>query len=85
MSSQIKLSKLTWTVIAGTSVSRAAFFMAFPFLAIHLKKSLGADLTTIGWILGAGPLAGSLVGLYFVHDCSFAWRDVGFFQWVFIS
>ena len=64
MADKTKLSKLTWAVIVGTGFSRAAFFMVFPFLAIHLKKSLGADLTTIGWILGVGPLAGSLVGFY---------------------
>jgi MFS family permease len=64
MGDKAKLSKLTWAVIIGTGVSRATFFMAFPFLAIHLKKSLGADLTTIGWILGVGPLAGSFVGFY---------------------
>ncbi len=64
MAENSKLSKLTWVVIVGTGLSRAAFFMAFPFLAIHLKNSLGVDLTTIGWILGVGPLAGSLVGFY---------------------
>lgn len=38
--------------------------MAFPFLAIHLKQKLNLDITTIGWIIGIGPLMGAAVGFF---------------------
>lgn len=58
------LSLLTWALIIGTGVTRGAYYMAFPFLAVHLRKQLGLDTMTIGWIIGAGPLLGALVGFY---------------------
>lgn len=58
------IDKIVWLMIVGSGVSRGAFFMAFPFLAIHLKNQFGIDVTTIGWIIGAGPLMGIFVGFY---------------------
>lgn len=65
MSSNFRgLDKIAWLMIIGSGISRGAFYMAFPFLAFHLKNRLGADITTIGWIIGAGPLMGAIVGFY---------------------
>jgi MFS family permease len=58
------IPKIVWVMIIGSGISRGAFFMAFPFLALHLKNHFGTDITTIGWIIGAGPLMGALVGFY---------------------
>jgi MFS family permease len=58
------LKNIVWVMIIGSAVSRGAFFLAFPFLAVHLKNKFGADLTTIGWVIGAGPLMGAVVGFY---------------------
>lgn len=58
------LPVLVWWLILGTGLSRTAFFMAFPFLAIHLKQKLNLDVTTIGWIIGIGPLMGAAVGFF---------------------
>lgn len=58
------LPKIVWLMIIGGGLTRGAFFMAFPFLAIHLKEQFGADITTIGWIIGIGPLMGAAVGFY---------------------
>ncbi len=61
------LNRPIWFLLAGSLVSRAAFFLSMPYLAISLKDRLGLDPVTIGLMIGLGPFAGIAVGLYIGH------------------
>lgn len=58
---------LVWVVLGGTLLTRTAFFMVWPFLAVILDREFGLSATRIGSILGAGFLASALIGFYSGH------------------
>lgn len=51
---------VAWGVIIGTFLSRTGFFMVIPFLGIYLGKVKGVDPATVGAILAASFLVGTL-------------------------
>lgn len=51
---------VAWGVIIGTFLSRTGFFMTIPFLGIYLGKGKGIDPATVGAILAASFLVGTL-------------------------
>lgn len=58
---------LVWVVLAGTLLTRTAFFMVWPFLAVILEREFGLSPSRIGSILGSAFLASALVGFYSGH------------------
>ncbi len=65
-----KLGSLTgfhpvaWGVIIGTFLSRTGFFMTIPFLGIYLGKGRGIDPATVGAILAASLLVGTMSSFF---------------------
>lgn len=55
---------LVWVVLAGTLLTRSAFFMVWPFLAILLDREFGLSPSAIGFILGGAFLASAGAGFY---------------------
>ncbi|MBL0385214.1 MFS transporter [Tumebacillus sp. ITR2] len=58
-----KLSSLhpvAWLVVVGTFLSRGVYFMTIPFLAIYLHDVQGLEASSVGAILGAGLLVGTV-------------------------
>lgn len=55
---------LVWVVLIGTLLTRGAFFMVWPFLAIILEREFDLSASQIGSILGSAFLASALIGLY---------------------
>lgn len=55
---------LVWTVLLGTFVVRAAFFMVWPFLAVILERQFHLSPSEIGGVLGTAFLSSALVGFY---------------------
>jgi MFS family permease len=55
---------LVWVVLAGTLLTRTAFFMVWPFLAILLNRQFGLGPPEIGGILAGMALGTALVGFY---------------------
>ncbi|TYS13765.1 MFS transporter [Rossellomorea vietnamensis] len=56
---------IIWVLLTGTVLSRAAFFMTMPFLAIYLSRNMDMHPLLIGLTVGASPLvatAGGFVG-----------------------
>lgn len=54
---------IIWTIIGGTALSRTAFYMVMPFLAIYLN-SKGISAATIGGIIGVSFLFGTIGGFF---------------------
>lgn len=52
------------TLLIGTVLARAASSMSMPFLAIYLGTQTDASKLLIGFIIGAGSLAGTLGGFF---------------------
>ncbi|MFC0189237.1 MDR family MFS transporter [Fictibacillus aquaticus] len=50
------------TIVAGTLLTRAAFFMTIPFLAIYLYEVKGISPGIIGLVIGTSALTGTLGG-----------------------
>jgi len=50
------------SLLLGTILARLASSMSLPFLAIHLAKNTDLDAVMIGFIVGAGSLAGTFGG-----------------------
>jgi MFS family permease len=61
---------LVWYIIVETALSRMAFFMAMPFVALRMHDASGAGLSSIGAIIGVAPLMSTLAGFYVGH-----WSD----------
>ncbi len=59
-----EINPFVWFLIIGTGICRAIFFMAFPYLALHLKNDLSASASEIGFVLGTGPLVGTFTAFY---------------------
>ena len=53
-----------WVLLAGTFLTRTAFFMIWPFLSIILIRRFQLAPSDIGLILGASALASSATGFY---------------------
>lgn len=58
-----KFHPIIWTIIGGTALSRTAFYMVMPFLAIYLN-SKGISAATIGGIIGVSFLFGTIGGFF---------------------
>ena len=55
---------VVWTMLLGTLMVRAAFFMVWPFLAIILERQFHLSPSEIGGVLGTAFLSSALVGFY---------------------
>lgn len=55
---------LVWTVLFGTLLTRAAFFMVWPFLAIILERDFDLSPSQVGSVLGAAFLSSAFIGFY---------------------
>lgn len=55
---------LVWVVLGGTLLTRTAFFMVWPFLAVILEREFALSASQIGSVLGAGFMASALLGFY---------------------
>ncbi len=53
---------IVWSLVIGTVFVRAASSMSMPFLFLYLSNNTDMDLATIGLLIGAGPLAGTVGG-----------------------
>ena len=60
---------LVWTAILGTFLTRFAYFMIWPFMAVLLKQQFGLNPLLIGLILSGAGLAGSSFS-FFVGNAS---------------
>ena len=56
---------LVQILLAGTFLTRTAFFMVWPFLAVILLRDFHLSPSQIGSILAGASIAGSLMGFYF--------------------
>lgn len=59
-----RFTPLVWTAILGTFVTRATFFMIWPYLALILKQQFGLSPTMIGLILSGTALTGSSLSFF---------------------
>jgi MFS family permease len=55
---------VVWTMLLGTFMVRAAFFMVWPFLAVILQRQFHLSPSEIGAVLGTAFLSSALVGFY---------------------
>lgn len=55
---------LVWVLLAGTLLTRTAFFMVWPFVAIILQRRFQLAPSEIGVILGSAALSSSVTGFY---------------------
>lgn len=53
---------IVWSLVVGTVFVRAASSMSMPFLFLYLSNQTDMDLATIGLLIGAGALAGTVGG-----------------------
>ncbi|EST53016.1 membrane protein [Brevibacillus panacihumi W25] len=53
---------IVWSLVVGTVFVRAASSMSMPFLFLYLSNNTDLDLATIGMMIGAGALAGTVGG-----------------------
>lgn len=53
-----------WVVLFGTFLTRAAFFMVWPFMAVILNQRFHMEEAVIGFILSLSALASALFSLY---------------------
>ncbi|MBF9003257.1 MULTISPECIES: MDR family MFS transporter [Vibrio] len=66
-----RFSKPVWAVLVGTLLTRTTFFMSWPFLIVILYQDFHASEITIGIMLAASTITGTLWGLYigYLSDC----------------
>jgi len=55
---------LVWVLLAGTLLTRTAFFIVWPFVAIILQRRFQLAPSEIGVILGSAALSSSVTGFY---------------------
>ena len=55
---------LVWLLLAGTLLTRTAFFIVWPFVAIILQRRFQLAPSEIGVILGSAALSSSVTGFY---------------------
>ncbi len=56
---------LVQILLAGTLLTRTAFFMVWPFLAVILLRDFHLSPSQVGSILAGASVAGNLMGFYF--------------------
>ena len=61
---RVAFPPLVWIVLAGTLLTRTAFFMVWPFLAVILARDFQMRPSRIGALLGSSFLASAFVGFY---------------------
>jgi len=59
-----KFHPIVITIVVGTFLSRFAYFMAMPFLAIFLYSEKGIEPHIVGLIIGSSALAGTFGGFF---------------------
>ena len=65
MLAQLRLfTPLVWTAIVGTFITRATFFMIWPYMALLLKQQFGLAPLQIGLILSSASLMGSSLSFF---------------------
>lgn len=60
----LRFPPLVWMMLVGTLVTRTAFFMVWPFLAVILARDFHLPPARVGLIVGAAFLTSGLVGFY---------------------
>lgn len=55
---------MIWYLLAETAIARTAYYMTYPFIAIHLAEKGDLDLGGIGAVLSLGPLCSTFVSFY---------------------
>jgi MFS family permease len=63
----LRFPPLVWVVLAGTLLTRTAFFMVWPFLAVILARDFQLSSSSIGSIIGSAFFASAIVGFYAGH------------------
>jgi MFS family permease len=58
---------LVWYMILETALSRMAFFMAMPFVALRMHDASSSGISAIGAIIGVAPLMSTLAGFWVGH------------------
>lgn len=56
--------QLIWILLIGSFLSRATYFMIWPFLSVILYKKFALTTTSIGLILSGAALAATILGFY---------------------
>lgn len=59
-----ELPSVVWTVLGGTLLTRTAFFMVWPFLAVILGRDYRLSPSQIGSILGSAFFGSAIAGFY---------------------
>jgi MFS family permease len=62
--SRLKFPSLVWVTLAGMLVTRTAFFMVWPFLAVILTRDFHLAPARVGSVIGSAFLVSGLVGFY---------------------
>src|SRR5882672_11413049 len=61
----IAFPSLVQILLAGTFLTRTAFYMVWPFLAVILLRDFHLSPSQVGSILAGASVAGNLMGFYF--------------------
>ncbi|MEO7192661.1 MAG: MFS transporter [Vicinamibacterales bacterium] len=61
---RVSFPPLVWIVLGGTLLTRTAFFMVWPFMAVILARDFSLRPSRIGSILGSAFIASALLGFY---------------------
>ncbi|MDO6708693.1 MFS transporter [Photobacterium sp. 1_MG-2023] len=59
-----RFSAPIWAVLIGTLLTRASFFMVWPYMAVMLHRNFGLSEIEIGIIMSMAALGGAVVALY---------------------
>ncbi|MCM0151495.1 MDR family MFS transporter [Photobacterium galatheae] len=59
-----RFSAPIWAVLIGTLLTRASFFMVWPYMAVMLHRNFGLSEIEIGTIMSLAALGGAIVALY---------------------
>ncbi|NAX45725.1 MFS transporter [Photobacterium halotolerans] len=59
-----RFSAPIWAVLIGTLLTRASFFMVWPYMAVMLHRKFGLSEIEIGTIMSLAALGGAVVALY---------------------
>ncbi|QUJ69969.1 MFS transporter (plasmid) [Photobacterium sp. GJ3] len=59
-----RFSAPIWAVLIGTLLTRASFFMVWPYMAVMLHRNFGLSEIEIGTIMSMAALGGAVVALY---------------------
>ncbi|UTM59187.1 MFS transporter [Photobacterium sp. CCB-ST2H9] len=59
-----RFSAPIWAVLIGTFLTRASFFMVWPYMAVMLHRNFGLSEIEIGTIMSLAAFGGAVVALY---------------------